>query len=62
MGVTWNSYEGNTNYISVNGAWKFMTPGEIIGDEHIPTDTCRGKEQALGALEWLCALRHVLGR
>ncbi len=48
MGVMWNSCEGDTNDISVNGAWKLMKPGQIIGNEDIPTDTCGGKEQALG--------------
>ena len=49
MGVMWNSCnEEDTNDISVNGAWKLMTPGQIIGDENNPTETCGGKEQALG--------------
>lgn len=48
MGVMWNSCQGPTSDIKVNGAWKLMTAGQEIGDANNPTATCGGKNQALG--------------
>jgi hypothetical protein len=48
MGVMWNSCEGGTSDITVNGAWKLMNEGQIVGDAEHPTATCGGKDQALG--------------
>lgn len=48
MGVMWNSCQGATSDITVNGAWKLMRAGQDIGDANNPTDTCGGKQQALG--------------
>eukprot|EP00594_Rhizosolenia_setigera_P017194 CAMPEP_0178962512 /NCGR_PEP_ID=MMETSP0789-20121207/14409_1 /TAXON_ID=3005 /ORGANISM="Rhizosolenia setigera, Strain CCMP 1694" /LENGTH=345 /DNA_ID=CAMNT_0020646677 /DNA_START=60 /DNA_END=1097 /DNA_ORIENTATION=+ len=48
MGVMWNSCEGPTSDTSVNGAWSLMTAGQDVGDANNPTDTCGGKNQALG--------------
>jgi hypothetical protein len=48
MGVMWNSCEGPTSDTSVNGAWSLMTAGQDVGDANNPTDTCGGKDQALG--------------
>ena len=48
MGVMWNSCEGPTSDITVNGAWKLMTAGQEVGDANNPTATCGGKDQARG--------------
>jgi len=49
MGVMWNSCgDAPTSDTSVNGAWKLITAGQDIGDADHPTDTCGGKDQALG--------------
>lgn len=48
MGVMWNPCKGETSDISVRGAWKLMSAGKTIGDAENPTNTCGGKDQALG--------------
>lgn len=56
MGVMWNSCQGPTSDTTVNGAWKLMTAGQLVGDAGNPTSTCGGREQSRG--HWDVFLRE----
>lgn len=47
MGVMWNSCECATSDLSVDGAWKLMNAGQVVGDSQNPTSDCGGFETSL---------------